>query len=230
MTITYHRDVIQGDDAWFALRCGRLTASEMKLIITPGTNKPASNDKERTHLYELASQRINDYVEPTYIGEHMLRGKEDEILAIALYSDKYEAVDTDVGFITNDKHGFTIGYSPDGLVGDTGQVECKSRLQKYQFETILSQAVPSEYLVQIQTGLIVSERDWCDFISYCGGMPMFTLRVFPDPVIQKAILDAASVFEEKLALKIQTYMNLLADKNMRLIPTERRKPEGEISV
>ena len=39
--------------------------------------------------------------------------------------------------MTNDDHGVVIGYSPDGLVGDDGLIECKSRRQKYQIETIL---------------------------------------------------------------------------------------------
>ena len=50
--IRYHRDLVQGSDEWLAARCGLLTASEMKLIVTT-TLKPASNDKERAHLYEL---------------------------------------------------------------------------------------------------------------------------------------------------------------------------------
>ena len=40
--------------------------------------------------------------------------------------------------MTNDDHGVVIGYSPDGLVGDDGLIECKSRRQKYQIETILA--------------------------------------------------------------------------------------------
>ena len=52
-------------------RCGLLTASEMKLIITP-TLKIASNDKERAHIYELAAQRITNYVEPSYVGDDKL--------------------------------------------------------------------------------------------------------------------------------------------------------------
>ena len=44
MTIKYHADITQGSDEWFALRCGLLTASEMKLILTP-TLKKANNEK-----------------------------------------------------------------------------------------------------------------------------------------------------------------------------------------
>src|SRR5690606_3118925 len=107
-----------------------LTASELKHIITP-TLKVASNDKSRTHLYEILGQRITKYVEPAYVSDAMLRGMTDEFEAIAEYERAYSPIKR-IGFITNDKWGFTIGYSPDGLVGDDGQVECKSRAQKHQ--------------------------------------------------------------------------------------------------
>ena len=41
--------------------------------------RPASNDKERAHLFELIGQRITGYTEPHYISDDMLRGHEDEI-------------------------------------------------------------------------------------------------------------------------------------------------------
>lgn len=196
MGIVYHDEVEQGSEEWRMMRCGLLTASEMKLILTP-TLKVASNEKEKTHLFELAAQRINQFVEPSFIGDDMMRGWEDEVLAAELYSEKYAETKT-CGFITNDKWGFKIGYSPDQLVGDDGLTEFKSRKQKYQMRTIIENVVPEEYVLQIQTGLLVSEREWCDFGSYSGGMPFFVKRMYPDPVIQKAILDAAEKFEVRL--------------------------------
>lgn len=219
MTITYHPDLIQGTEAWLAARCGLLTASEMKLIITP-TLKVASNDKERAHVWELAAQRITRYVEPSYIGDDMLRGMEDEVDARALYHEHYAPV-TQMGFITNDRWGFTIGASPDGLVGDDGLIECKSRRQKYQIETLAALAMPDDYWIQVQTLLLVTERQWCDFISYSGGLPMVTLRVFPDEKVQAAIVEAATAFEERVALRVAQYRDTLAS-SARLIPTERR--------
>src|SRR3546814_6407235 len=72
-------DLIQGSEEWLQARCGLLTASEMKLIVTP-TLKAANNDKTRTHLYELLAQRVTGYVEPHYISDDMLRGMDDEII------------------------------------------------------------------------------------------------------------------------------------------------------
>ena len=224
MTIVYHKEMIQGSEEWFAARCGLLTASEMHLIITP-TLKMASNEKERAHLYELLAQRVTKYVEPSYVGDAMLRGQEDEIDAVELYAKRYAPVQR-VGFVTNDKWGFTIGYSPDALVGDDGLVECKSRKQKLQVQTYLEyvarDTIAPEFMIQVQTGLLVSERAWCDLISYCGGLPMATVRVYPDDTIQTAIVDCAAAFEERIKVAMERLNAVMARKGSRLIPTVRK--------
>lgn len=218
----YHNDLIQGSDEWLAQRCGLITASEMKLILTP-TLKVADNDKTRAHVYELLFQRLTKFVEPQYVSDAMLRGQEDEIYARAAYEEHYAPV-TEVGFVTNDQWGFTIGYSPDGLVGDDGLIECKSRAGKYQVQTIAENEVPAEYMLQLQTGLLVTGRQWIDFISYSGGLPMFVKRVEPDPLIQGAIIAAATNFEMKVAAKEQEYRSTISTM-AKVIETERREAE-----
>lgn len=221
--IVYHNDLIQGEQAWHDARCGLLTASEMKFLVTP-TLKVASNDKERAHLWELLAQRITGYVEPSYISDAMLRGHEDEIEAIAQYEKAYAPIER-VGFVTNNKFGFTIGYSPDALVAKNGQVECKSRNQKLQVMTLVDYVAADEidpaFMIQVQTGLLVTEREWCDLISYCGGLPMATVRVFPDAIYQAAIIEAATALEARIAVARAKFNEVLASK-ARLIPTERR--------
>lgn len=220
MTITIHENVIQGSDEWHQMRCGLLTASEMSLVLTP-TLKIANNDKLRAHVWEIAAQRITGYVEPSYIGDNMLRGWDDEVEARKLYSQRFAKVD-EVGFITNDRWGFVIGYSPDGLVGDDGLIECKSRRQKFQIETIARGEVPDEFKLQLQTGLLVSEREWIDFISYSGGLPMAVIRVEPDPEVQAAIIEAATAFEARVADCIHNYEAALVSEAGRFVPTTRK--------
>lgn len=221
--ITFHAEFDQGSEQWLQARCGLLTASEMKLIVTP-TLKMASNDKERAHLFELLAQRITGFVEPQYVSDAMLRGQEDELYARAEYEKHFAPVQT-CGFITNSRYGFTLGYSPDGLVGADGLIECKSRMQKHHLATLLDNVpaatCPDDFLIQCQTGLLVSERQWLDFISYCAGMHMCVIRVWPDDKVQAAILEAAAAFEARLAKRLAEYADLLAS-DARLVPTERR--------
>jgi len=231
VSAVYHRDLAQGSGDWLEIRRGLLTASEMRLLVTPATMKAAANDNARAHLFTLVSQRIAGYVEDTYTGYDMLRGHEDEIDARIAYAQNYAPVE-DCGFITNDRWGFTIGYSPDGLVGDDGLIECKSRKHKFQVETILKSVaedkVPAEFLIQCQTGLLVSERKWLDFISYSAGLFMATVRVYPDPVIQEAIVSIATDAEIKIN-QMHAEFQRVCKSGVRLLPTERRQDQ-EINI
>lgn len=233
MTITIHKELIQGSDEWFLARLGLLTASEMKHAVKKKTDKKTGvvtfsapdDEKAKAHVWEIAAQRIGKFVEPHYIGDDMLRGNEDEVWAKIAYAEHYAPVDDEVGFITNDKWGVTIGYSPDGLVGDDGCIEVKSRRQRFQIETIVGGDMPDEYLIQVQTALLVSERKWCDFISYSAGHPMITLRVMPNPEVQAAIIEAAAGFERKVEAAVALYNKRISSSVYRTIPTERRIQE-----
>jgi len=220
--ITYHKDLQQGSPEWLQIRCGLITASETKLIITP-TLKIANNDKTKLHLYELCAQRVNKFVEPSFTSFDMERGLFDEVEARMIYHDKISPV-TDMGFITNDKWGYTIGYSPDWLVGEDGQSECKSRKQKFQLQTIVTNTIDPDYIIQLQTGLLVSERKWCDFVQYSNGMPLYINRCYPDESIQKAILEATKDFEDKIKEVIETYTTNAS----KYIMTERKSYEQDI--
>jgi len=226
MAITIHHDLVQGTEQWFAARLGLLTASEMSKIVTP-TAKAASNDKERAHVYELAAQRISGHIEATYLGDEMLRGHEDEFDARDLYSRHYAEVEQ-VGFITNDRWGFTLGCSPDGLVGEDGGIESKSRRQRFQIETIAKGVIPVEHVIQVQTCLLVTERKWWDFLSYSAGLPMAVIRAEPIPEIQDAILTAAAAFEARVVEVTAAYHDQLMKNGFR--STERRPERDEIQI
>lgn len=231
--IKYHDDIQQGTEEWYKVRCGKLTASEVKLIVTPATLKIANNEKTRAHVWELLAQRVTQYVEPHYETFDMMRGKEEELDARISYNANYDAVQ-DCGFIENDDFGFSLGYSPDGLIGDDGLIEAKSRCQKYQMQTyvedIAQGKMPDEFVLQVQTGLLVTQRKWCDFISYSNGLPMATVRVLPDDKIHFAIIEAATAFEKLLADKMAIYNSVMSNKSMRLVKTERKSREMEIRV
>lgn len=222
MTITIHNDLVQGSDEWLRARCGLITASEVKLLLTP-TLKRADNDKSRAHLWELAAQRISNHVEPVYVTDDMLRGHEEEFYARQLYAEKIAPVE-EVGFVTNDGFGFTLGCSPDGIVGSDGLIEIKSRRQKYQVQTIVEHwregTPPSDYILQVQAAMLVTDRAWCDLISYSGGLPMIPMRIERDPKIGAAIIEACAAAETKIAEIIEDFF--AAVEARKLHPTERR--------
>lgn len=164
----------------------------------------AKGDTARSLTMFLAAERRTNYTEPTFISDDMMRGNEDEPRARDLYSEIYAPV-TELGFMIREDNGVRIGYSPDGLVGDDGLIEIKSRRQKKQFKTVVENVPPAENMAQMQCGLLVSGRQWCDYVSYSGGMEMWKTRVYPDQQWFDAILAAVNTFEENVAKYLATY-------------------------
>jgi len=89
----------------------------------------------------------------------MIRGREMEPIARSYYEKHYSTVQQ-VGFVTNEFEGITVRCSPDGLVGEHGLIEIKSRNSAIIFKEILSGKVPKENMPQIQFQLIITDREW----------------------------------------------------------------------
>ncbi|WP_339077208.1 lambda exonuclease family protein [Acetobacter sp. AC2005] len=231
MALKIYKDLEQGTDEWFQARCGVLTASLIGKLLTKTCSAIAKNDTAERVILDILGQRVNGIGDESFQTFAMQRGHEDEMEAKILYS-KHVAPVSEIGFMTNDKWGFTLGYSPDGLVGEDGLIECKSRLSGLQMQTICSQNVPIEYMPQIQTGLMVSGRRWLDFISFpaLGGGKMMVKRVYSDPKFQALLLDAAAHLEAKIKSYQAEYEAALHNPDLRLIDTERRENPEEIMV
>lgn len=187
-------------------------ARGMERVIAADLN----NDTARGLIAHLAAERITGYVEPTPTSRDMERGNLDEPYAREVYSERYAPV-TELGFMVGEFDGCRIGYSPDGLVGDDGLIEIKSRKQKIQLKAFLNDEVPLENMAQIQTGLLVSGREWLDYVSYNGGMPPYVKRVYPDRKWHDAIIAAVETAEEAITEMIDTYLKRTAGNP----PTER---------
>lgn len=204
MTLHIYDDLVQGTDAWLEARRGIVTASVVGQLITPRTIKPAANSESRALTAKLVAERITGWCEQPYVSHDMLRGSLDEPVARECYAQHYAPV-AEVGFMVRELGGGRIGYSPDGLVGDDGLIEVKSYRPKQHLANILAGEVPAEHMAQIQCGLFVAGRQWCDFISYCGGMPMWTKRVEPDQRWHDAIVLAVEAFETAAAAMVEAY-------------------------
>jgi predicted phage-related endonuclease len=217
-------DVIQGSDEWHDQRRGIVTASTIGQMITPKTLKVAANDKSRSIVAQLVAERITGWTDPTYIGDDMLRGIDDEAKARDLYAKHHKRPVAELGFMVRSEAHWRLGYSPDGLVGDDGLLEVKSRRAKLHLATILADEVPAEYMAQCQAGLLVSGREWLDFVSYCGGMPMWTKRVAPDLAWFGAICSAVALFEDTAEEMLAQY-----DAAVIGLPATERTTEMEMT-
>lgn len=202
--LTVYPDLVQGSDDWHAQRRGIVTASAVGKLVTPAKLAVADNDTSRRLTALLVAERITGWTDPTYVSDDMLRGVYDEPRAVEHYAEHYAPVTT-VGFMVREINGVRIGYSPDGLVGDDGAIEAKSEKASIHLQTILADELPSQHMAQLQCGLLVSGRKWIDLLSYCGGMPMWVKRAYPDGQWFAAILAAVGQFEQTADEMTATY-------------------------
>ena len=152
-------DVIQGSEEWFDCRAGIPTASQFSKIVK--INGEIS--RSMTDLaHNLAAQVIVTELEEVPTSYAMERGIELESEAVDKYQTHTLTLVKSVGFMTCGDYG----YSPDGIIGEDGLIEIKCPLQKNHAKYLSTKEVPSEYFAQVQGGLYVSDRDWCDFVSY----------------------------------------------------------------
>jgi YqaJ-like viral recombinase domain. len=224
MTLHLYPNVEHDSPEWHDLRRGIVTASVVGRLITPATIKVANNVDTRALTAELVVERITGWTDDNYVSYDMQRGHDDEPRAIKVYSEHWTNVTT-CGFMVRDDWGFRIGYSPDGLTEDAlgselGCIEIKSRAPKKHLQTVLADEVPAENMAQIQCALLVSGRDWCDYISYSGGLALWPKRVYPDPRWQDAIVAAVAAFEEAAEQMQAAYTKAVAG-----LPMTERTPD-----
>lgn len=235
--IKHHFDIIQRTPEWDKLRRGMITASAIDKILTP-TLKPANNENTRTYLFELAAQRIANVPEDNFMSYAMERGLLEEGEARKVYAEEYEPV-KECGFIVNSSMGFDCGMSPDGLVGEDGLIEVKSRLSKYQVATIVQHIadadncetpIPKEFMLQVQGGLLITGRAWCDFITYSNGLNMAAIRCHPIADYQIAIMGAIKAAEAKIKEIVQKYEAATTNPENRIHPVQWQDYSEEIRL
>lgn len=186
--------------------------------------EPVQNDTSRTLTRLLVAERITGHTDPHFVSDDMERGWEDEPRARDAYAEHHAPV-VEIGFMVLETLAGTLGFSPDGLVGDDGLIEIKSRRPKNHLRTILAGRVPAENMAQIQAGLLVSGREWCDYVSYSGGMPLWVRRVLPDQRWFTAIIDAAEHFETT-AQEMETAYHAAVEG----LPLTKYVPFGEVEL
>src|SRR5699024_7981692 len=189
-------DLEQGSSDWLQARCGIPTSTTISAMLTP-TGKVADNQTSRTAVNNLAAERLTNRPPEPVWSRDIERGHLDEPLAREVY-EQWKGVDvTEVGFMTRNIEGYVLGFSADGLVSDDGLVEIKSRKPQLQLQYMRTSYYPFAHVIQMQTWMLDRGRDWCNYCSYSGGLPMHIKRVYAAFSSQRRIIAALVVFEER---------------------------------
>lgn len=194
-------DIEQGTEEWHNLRLGWITASRFKDVLAGGKGLT-----RKAYMLQLAAEMLTDMKDDSYSNGYMEWGTETEPQARAMYELDNAVEVEQVSFIRHST--MKVGCSPDGLVGDSGMIEIKCPKTTTHIETYLSGSVPTFHTPQIQGQLWVSEREWCDFISFDprvqSEVKYLCIRVVRDDDYIKNILEPGiSKFSEELFLLME---------------------------
>lgn len=179
-----YKDLIQGTDEWHELRKLKLTASNATAIGNNGAGL-------KTYVTKLILRTF--ITEPEIFSKDIERGNILEPIARTKYEFEKGVPVYEVGFI---EHCPNSGYSPDGLVDvdykneGPGLMEIKARNDAKHFALLQGGSVESGVQWQMQMGMMVTGRKWCDFVSYNPNFKknsLFVKRFYIDDTKQQKL-------------------------------------------
>lgn len=198
---TIHWDIEQNTPEWLSIRAGKVTASELKNLLTPQF-KIRTGETPHTYLCRKVAESIlgapldeDDFA--TFDTEQG-QMKEDEARALFVFEYANGQRVKDAGFITHDDGRF--GCSPDALVGENGGLEIKCPKLKTHVKYLIDGELPEEYATQVHGSMYASGRSSWNFMSYARPtrkFPPFVLTVERDEAIQAKIAEALASFYAK---------------------------------
>ena len=160
-------DCEQGSAEWHKLRLGKITASRMADVLSKGRGNAPSKTSE-SYMIELITETLTGEPKPFFENDAMRWGTETEPQARAMYELISGNDVVEVACVTEGDH---LLISPDGMIGDDGLLEIKAPTSITQVRRALTDDYSKDYYAQIQMQLWVTQREWCDFLSFDPRLP-----------------------------------------------------------
>jgi hypothetical protein len=190
-----------GDEKKVAMEKAAYKAAPSSTTVARALNGEKTtdfSDVAKRYAMDLAFERISKapYGIPpkAWVLE---RGHIMEEIARRLYEVRTGYLATEGGIcIDDDGHG----YSSDGLVNDDGMIEIKAPIDSIKIDEILRTQNLDEYMHQMQGGMWITGRKWCDFIMYVPdletvGRDLYVRRIERDDAFIDAMVDQLHKFQ-----------------------------------
>lgn len=192
----------QGSEGWLRARIGACTASrfsDARAKLTRASKNGSAGDPSAAaikYAWLIAVETIaREPLDDTFVTYAMNRGRELEPQARSVYEARTGAWVEEVSLILTDDERF--GYSADGFRDDDGLVEIKCPMACDKLGEVWSNPDEThlEYLDQINGGLWITGRKYCDLVVYCPwlkpvGKDLFVKRIYRnDDVINELEAD-----------------------------------------
>lgn len=160
----------QRSPAWYSIRKGRLTSSEIYKIMGEGKSKTESfSETAKTYLLEKVSERLGGFKESA-VSPSLDWGTDLEETARKIYQASTGNVTTICSFISVSDH---YGGSPDSIVDPDGTVEIKcpyNSVNHFKYGLIKTpqdfKKTSPAYYYQCISHMNVTGAKWCDFVSF----------------------------------------------------------------
>ena len=148
-----------------------ISPSQFHRVMTKGRGTEFGKTAE-SYAEEIVQRMIGVKIDQ-YVSYEMQWGIDHEPMAVEAYEINrmvsVSARNPQVR-VTHPEHDFISG-EPDGLVGTDGLIEVKSPNEANHFKNLLNGEQVSQYMYQIQGYLWLTDRKWCDFVSFHPNYP-----------------------------------------------------------
>jgi hypothetical protein len=162
-------DVEQGSAEWLKLKADKFTGAKFGKLFMGKTT--AGYDEA---INEVVYGVLTGKTPEVYVNQYMRDGTEREPLARRQYEAYYGESVEQVGFVELNKY---VGCSPDGLVGKHGMIEIKCPKYSTLINMHLKPKIDKGYYWQMQGGMWVCDREWCDYFVYHPDLEPYLERV-----------------------------------------------------
>jgi hypothetical protein len=201
---------------WYTTRLGKVTSSSVwQLTVEPKEKAKKEAGELSSTAKEYVMQKVAERltgVTRSFQNDATVHGLEQEANAIALYEMTYGYIVEETGFIEHIAGWY--GGTPDGYIKQENgivQVKCpydyKNHLSFMLIDSVETfKAKHREYYWQCLSDMIVTNTNWCDFVSYCPDMPhefkLFKLRIHRNnddaALLLQKINEAKSFFDNTI--------------------------------
>ena len=193
---------------WFNFRSGRPTASRMKAICRTSLETPSKSlMKDICYPNKKCSSKATDWG-----CEHESKARSEYLAKMSVTHTNFQI--KEVGFFIDTKHPY-IGASPDGIASCDccGEVIIEIKCPFCKRDSVKDNSVDClvkideklhlnknhQYYYQVQCQLLVTGREYCDFIVWTK-KDLFVERISVDNTVCKEISDKSQLFFRRVIL------------------------------
>ena len=176
------------------MRQARITASRCADLMTKGKGKEFG-DTAINYAKEIVLVRLG-FIPEDITTWQMEWGIEHEADARAIYAASRGIEVVMPGFMLMGSDPLNVGATPDGLVEDNGLLEIKCPQWKAHADYLLN-GPPKNYWQQMQFQMMVTGREWCDFMTF---HPEFPEKLQAKVVRIKRDQDYIDAIQERILL------------------------------